>query len=127
MTLAPPEISIAPVYVPDPSPLKSTEAWMTSLLVPGVPSDVVTESHEPSLLAVALRVTPGPAEASRFSPGAYLLDPSMTTALGLTTMIPENARAAIICHSNCRADKTDLCLPLWVFEKVEAAGIRIAS
>ena len=35
--------------------------------------------------------------------------------------------ATIICHSNCRADKTDLCLPQWVFEKIEAAGIRIAS
>jgi len=35
--------------------------------------------------------------------------------------------ATIICHSNCRADKTDLCLPQWVFDKIEAAGIRIAS
>jgi hypothetical protein len=30
--------------------------------------------------------------------------------------------ATIICHSNCRADKTDLCLPQWVFEKIEAAS-----
>ena len=36
-------------------------------------------------------------------------------------------QATIICHSNCRADKTDLCLPQWVFDKIEAAGIRIAS
>ena len=35
--------------------------------------------------------------------------------------------ATIICHSNCRADKNDLCLPDWVFDKIEAAGIRIAS
>ena len=35
--------------------------------------------------------------------------------------------ATIICHSNCRADKTDLCLPQWVFDKIAAAGIRIAS
>ncbi|HYK05961.1 MAG TPA: N-acetylmuramoyl-L-alanine amidase [Thermoanaerobaculia bacterium] len=33
--------------------------------------------------------------------------------------------ATIICHSNCRADKTDMCLPEWVFEKVEAAGIKV--
>jgi hypothetical protein len=31
------------------------------------------------------------------------------------------------CHSNCRADKLDLCLPEWVFEKVRAAGIRVVS
>jgi hypothetical protein len=35
--------------------------------------------------------------------------------------------ATIICHSNCRADKTDLCLSQWVFEKLEAVGIRLAS
>jgi len=35
--------------------------------------------------------------------------------------------ATIICHSNCRADKADLCLPQWVFEKIEAAGIRLQS
>jgi len=35
--------------------------------------------------------------------------------------------ATIICHSNCRTDKTDLCLPQWVYEKIEAAGIRLAS
>src|SRR6187455_107592 len=29
--------------------------------------------------------------------------------------------ATILCHSNCRADKTDLCLPKWVYEKIEAA------
>jgi hypothetical protein len=33
--------------------------------------------------------------------------------------------ATIVCHSNCRADKTDLYLPEWVYEKVEAAGIRL--
>jgi N-acetylmuramoyl-L-alanine amidase len=35
--------------------------------------------------------------------------------------------ATIVCHSNCRGDKTDLCLPGWVFEKIEAAGIRLVS
>jgi hypothetical protein len=35
--------------------------------------------------------------------------------------------ATIVCHSNCRADKTDLCLPEWVYEKIEAAGIRLQS
>ena len=35
--------------------------------------------------------------------------------------------ATIVCHSNCRADKLDLCLPEWVYEKVEAAGIRLQS
>ena len=35
--------------------------------------------------------------------------------------------ATIVCHSNCRADKTDLCLPEWVYEKVRAAGIRLQS
>ncbi|PYQ25508.1 MAG: hypothetical protein DMF56_27225 [Acidobacteria bacterium] len=35
--------------------------------------------------------------------------------------------ATILCHSNCRADKTDLCLPEWVFEKIEGAGIRLVS
>ena len=35
--------------------------------------------------------------------------------------------ATIVCHSNCRADKTDLCLPEWVFEMIAAAGIRLAS
>jgi hypothetical protein len=35
--------------------------------------------------------------------------------------------ATVVCHSNCRADKTDLCLPQWVYEKIEAAGIRLAS
>ena len=35
--------------------------------------------------------------------------------------------ATILCHSNCRADKTDLCLPQWVYEKIEAAGIPLVS
>jgi N-acetylmuramoyl-L-alanine amidase len=35
--------------------------------------------------------------------------------------------ATILCHSNCREDKTDLCLPKWVYEKIEAAGIRMVS
>jgi hypothetical protein len=35
--------------------------------------------------------------------------------------------ATIVCHSNCRADKLDLCLPEWVFEKVRAAGIPLVS
>jgi len=29
--------------------------------------------------------------------------------------------------SNCRADKADLCLPQWVYEKIEAAGIRLVA
>lgn len=35
--------------------------------------------------------------------------------------------ATIVCHSNCRADKLDLCLPDWAYEKIEAAGIRLQS
>ena len=35
--------------------------------------------------------------------------------------------ATIVCHSNCRADQKDLCLPEWVYEKIEAAGIRLQS
>ncbi|MGZ5442316.1 MAG: N-acetylmuramoyl-L-alanine amidase [Thermoanaerobaculia bacterium] len=35
--------------------------------------------------------------------------------------------ATILCHSNCRKDKTDLCLPEWVYEKIRAAGIRIRT
>lgn len=35
--------------------------------------------------------------------------------------------ATILCHSNCRADKTDLFLPKWVYEKIEAAGIKLKS
>jgi len=35
--------------------------------------------------------------------------------------------ATILCHSNCRKDKTDLYLPKWVYEKIEAAGIRMQS
>ncbi|MEO8378438.1 MAG: N-acetylmuramoyl-L-alanine amidase [Acidobacteriota bacterium] len=33
--------------------------------------------------------------------------------------------ATIVCHSNCRKDKTDLCLAKWVYDKIEAAGIRL--
>jgi len=35
--------------------------------------------------------------------------------------------ATILCHSNCRPDKMDRCLPEWVYEKIEAAGIRMVS
>ena len=35
--------------------------------------------------------------------------------------------ATIVCHSNCRRDKLDLFLPDWVFQKIEAAGIRLQS
>jgi hypothetical protein len=35
--------------------------------------------------------------------------------------------ATILCHSNCRVDKTDLYLPEWVYEKIEAAGIRVVK
>jgi hypothetical protein len=35
--------------------------------------------------------------------------------------------ATIVCHSNCCRDKLDLALPDWVFQKIEAAGIRLAS
>jgi len=35
--------------------------------------------------------------------------------------------ATIVCHSNCRTDKMDLCLPEWVYEKIAAAGIRLES
>jgi hypothetical protein len=35
--------------------------------------------------------------------------------------------ATILCHSNCRRDKTDLCLPKWVYEKIEAAGIKLQT
>lgn len=35
--------------------------------------------------------------------------------------------ATIVCHSNCSEQDTDLCLPEWVFEKIEAAGIRLVS
>jgi len=35
--------------------------------------------------------------------------------------------ATIVCHSNCRKDKTDLFLPDWVFQKIEAAGIPLRS
>jgi hypothetical protein len=35
--------------------------------------------------------------------------------------------ATILCHSNCRADKTDLCLPEWVYEKIKEAGIGLVG
>jgi len=35
--------------------------------------------------------------------------------------------ATIVCHSNCRKDKLDLFLADWVFQKIEAAGIRLQS
>ena len=35
--------------------------------------------------------------------------------------------ATIVCHSNVRRDKTDLCLPEWVYEKVRAAGVRVVG
>ena len=35
--------------------------------------------------------------------------------------------ATIVCHSNCRADKTDLFLPDWIYQKLEAAGIRLVT
>ncbi len=35
--------------------------------------------------------------------------------------------ATIVCHSNCRRDKRDLCLPKWVYDKIEAAGIRLQT
>jgi hypothetical protein len=35
--------------------------------------------------------------------------------------------ATIVCHSNCRKNKTDLFLPDWVFHKIEAAGIPLRS
>lgn len=33
--------------------------------------------------------------------------------------------ATIICHTNCRKDKTDLLLEPWVWDKIKAAGIKI--
>ena len=33
--------------------------------------------------------------------------------------------ATIICHSNCREDKTDLILQPWVWDKIKAAGIPV--
>lgn len=45
-----------------------------------------------------------------------------------TTFFPRCFQVAtIVCHSNCRRDKTDLALPDWVYEKVEGAGIRLIS
>lgn len=35
--------------------------------------------------------------------------------------------ATIICHSNCRKDKTDLILEDWVYDKIRAAGIPLTS
>jgi len=32
-------------------------------------------------------------------------------------------KATIVCHTNCRNDKTDLVLEPWVWEKITAAGI----
>ena len=34
-------------------------------------------------------------------------------------------KATILCHSNCREDKTDLILEEWVWDKIKAAGIRV--
>ena len=36
-------------------------------------------------------------------------------------------KATIICHSNCRKDKVDLLLESWVWDKIEAAGIKIVK
>jgi hypothetical protein len=36
-------------------------------------------------------------------------------------------KATIICHSNCRKDKTDLILQDWVWDKLKAAGILTVS
>lgn len=35
--------------------------------------------------------------------------------------------ATILCHSNCRRDKSDLCLPEWAYENMAAAGIVLRS
>ena len=35
--------------------------------------------------------------------------------------------ATIVCHDNCRADKMDLLLPDWVYQKLEAAGIGLVT
>ena len=35
--------------------------------------------------------------------------------------------ATVICGTNCRRDNVDLCLPDWVYQKIEAAGIRLQS
>lgn len=34
-------------------------------------------------------------------------------------------KATILCHSNCRADKKDLILEDWVWDKIKAAGIKL--
>jgi len=34
-------------------------------------------------------------------------------------------KATIICHTNCREDKTDLLLEEWVWDKIRAAGITL--
>ena len=34
-------------------------------------------------------------------------------------------KATIICHTNCREDKTDLLLEPWVWDKIRAAGITL--
>lgn len=36
-------------------------------------------------------------------------------------------KASIVCHSNCRADKEDLLLEDWAWQKIEAAGIEIVK
>jgi len=33
--------------------------------------------------------------------------------------------SGIVCHLNCRTDKTDLALPDWVKERVKGEGIRL--
>jgi len=44
-----------------------------------------------------------------------------------TTTSPCFQVATIVWNSNCRRDKLDLCLPDWVFQKIEAARIRLQS
>jgi hypothetical protein len=46
---------------------------------------------------------------------------SMSAALAWSAAA-QFRNATIVCHSNCRIDKLDLCLPDWVFQKIEAAG-----
>jgi peptidoglycan hydrolase-like protein with peptidoglycan-binding domain len=35
--------------------------------------------------------------------------------------------ATILCHSNCRKDKTDMILEDWVWDKIHAAGIKLVA
>ncbi|HXM26983.1 MAG TPA: peptidoglycan-binding domain-containing protein [Chthoniobacterales bacterium] len=35
--------------------------------------------------------------------------------------------AAILCHSNCRKDKTDMILEDWIWDKIRAAGIKLVA